>query len=161
MPNDCLEKVEERVFYGGIYSWQPSKGQVVSHLLPYLARPARNQSIAHSNYEPLRGENVPAVSAEHAEPPVITMVRKSWCNQLISHSSLLLGLVTGRSLQTLLGLVAASLYYSRTCCTASAYPRSEMLTPDSLQLWLSRASFHLKDSIAVISAKSQSVWRGF
>ena len=111
MPNHCLEKEKARVFYGGIYSWQPAKGQIASYLLPYLTRPARNQSIATPNYERLRGESVPAGTSEHAEPPVVTMVRKSWSNQIISYSSLFLGLVTGRSLQTLVGPVVGSLYY--------------------------------------------------
>lgn len=109
MPNHCLEEEEVRVFSGGIYSWQPSKGQVASFLLPYLARPARSRSMSDSNYEPLRGENVTVVTSEEAEFTTVTMVRKSWSNQIISYSNLLLGLVTGRSSLTFSGLVAGFL----------------------------------------------------
>ena len=111
LPNDCLEKEEKRVFFGGVYSWQPSKRQVATFLLPYLARPARNQIMSHSNYEPLPGENVTVISRNQAEPQIVTMVRKPWSNQIISYSSLLLGAVTGRPPRTPFAIVTGSLYY--------------------------------------------------
>ena len=111
MPNNCLEQEKRRVFSGGVYSWQPSKRQVASSLLPYLARPARNQQMSDPNYERLPGENMTLMNPDQAEPAIVTMVRKSWSNQFIAYSSLLLGVLTGRSLQTLSALPAGPM-----CC---------------------------------------------
>ena len=36
MPNNCLSDKEERIYHGGVYSWQPQKGHTSDSLLSYL-----------------------------------------------------------------------------------------------------------------------------
>lgn len=99
MPNRCLENEQKRVFFGGVYSWQPSKWQ--SGRSATLHDPhSSNQPVAvDASYEALNQHS--SSSKRPASTNSSKVAHKLWSrlslrnHVVFSHMILLLGSITG------------------------------------------------------------------
>ena len=96
--NDCLDKDQERVVYGGIYSWQPSKCQPK---IP-LSRGGANADSQTSEYDLLREDtsentiNRLGFSGGRASQLISTPPFSQWkSDDTLSYATLILGMLTG------------------------------------------------------------------
>ncbi|KAL8692870.1 MAG: hypothetical protein Q9218_002193 [Villophora microphyllina] len=101
MPNHCLEDDQKRVFYGGIYSWQPSRCQPGGGLSTNLFRIIRQASWQSHRYSVVGNGGPTASHARYPSAPHGTTDQRplSYHHEkfprLLPYPILLLGVVTG------------------------------------------------------------------